>query len=178
MRALFLNHNVIGTGTYQRASSFAREVARRGHDVTLVTTSRTRRLRAQERRTGSLQVIEAPDLLTGAGRTGWDVWNTLWRARRLVPEHFDLVHAFDCRPAVLMPALLQRRRTGAALFFDWADWWGRGGTINERSGPVVRTLVGPLETWLEESFRADATANTTISEALRQRCLVRRGPGQ
>jgi glycosyltransferase involved in cell wall biosynthesis len=70
-----------------------------------------------------------------------------------------------------VPALLQQRLTDAVLFLDWADWWGRGGTIVERSGRAMQLLFGPFETWLEESFRSRATANTTISAALRERCV-------
>ncbi|CAN5676769.1 N/A [soil metagenome] len=171
MRVLYLNHNVAGSGTYQRAVNFGRELTNRGHDVTLVTTSRTNRSRGTERDVGGVQVIESPDLLVAGARNGWDPWNTSWRLRRLRDEKFDLIHAFDCRPAVIAPALVQQRRTGAPLFIDWADWWGRGGTIAERSGWLMRTLFGPVETWFEEAFRRDAVANTTISEPLRDRCV-------
>lgn len=170
MRALYLNHNVVHTGTFVRASCFARELARAGHDITIVTTSRGRRGRGREWEWHGVRIIEAPDLLSGSARTGWDPWNTAWRVRRLAGERFDLIHAFDSRPAVIVPALAVRRRTGAPLFLDWADWWGRGGTIEERSGWAVRTLFGPVETWFEEAFRREATANTTIVETLSRRC--------
>jgi glycosyltransferase involved in cell wall biosynthesis len=170
MRILLLNHNVVGAGTYQRASSFAQELARRGHDVTLVTTSRSARVRGRWAVDGELRVLEAPDLWAGPARNGWDPWNAYRRVRLLEGRRFDLVHAFDSRPAVILPALAIHRQTGAALFMDWADWWGRGGTIEERSGWVVRTLWGPVETWFEESFRGRAAGSTVISEALRRRC--------
>lgn len=172
MKLLYLNHNVAGSGTYQRAFNLAREMRARGHDVTLVTTSRELRLNAREHVLSGVHVIEAPDLLVGRARNGWDGWNASWRTRRLAHEHFDLVHAFDCRPAVIVPALAQTQRNRAALFLDWADWWGRGGTIQERSGWAVRTFFGPVETWFEEHFRTRAMANTTISEPLRERCIA------
>lgn len=172
MKLLYLNHNVVRTGTYVRAAAFARELAAVGHDVTLVTTSRDLRAAGREREWEGVRVVEAPDLLSGSARTGWDAWNTTWRLRRLAHERFDLVHAFDCRPAVILPALAVRRRSGAPLFIDWADWWGRGGTIQERSGWMVRTFFGPVETWFEEAFRTHATANTTIIETLSQRCIA------
>lgn len=172
MRILYLNHNVTGGGTFHRAHRVAAGVAGCGHEVTLVTTSRNRLVRGSEREVDGVRVIEAPDLLTGGARQGWDVWNTSWRIARLRRDHYDLIHAFDCRPAVIGPALTLRRQTGAPLFIDWADWWGRGGTISTRSGWAVRTLFGPVETWFEEAFRCDATANTVISAALRDRCAA------
>lgn len=172
MRILFLNHNVVHTGTYQRASCLARELVAAGHELTLVTTSRDRRSEGSEREWFGVRVIEAPDLLSGSARTGWDPWNTLWRVRRLARQRFDLIHAFDSRPAVILPALALHRTTGAPLFMDWADWWGRGGTIRERSGWATRTLFGPVETWFEEAFRTGATAHTTIVDTLRERCIA------
>ena len=169
MRMLFLNHNVVGTGTYQRCSQLARALAARGHAVTLVTTSRTARLRGSWRSDAGVRVLEAPDLFWGPGRTGWDPSNVLRRMLALRGVSFDLVHAFDCRPAVILPALAVQRRTQAPLFIDWADWWGRGGRIRERSGWLVRTAIGPVETWFEEAFRTRAAGTTVASAALRER---------
>lgn len=169
MRMLFLNHNVAGTGTYQRAYHLGRELARRGHAVTLVTTSRGSRVRSGRSTEHDLEIIEAPDLLAGGARNGWDPWNTFRRIRLLDGRSFDLVHAFDARPVVIGPALAVQRTTGATLFMDWADWWGRGGTIRERSGWLVRTTFGPVETWFEEAFRTRAAGCTVISAALSER---------
>lgn len=171
MKMLYLNHNVIGSGTWQRASNFARALARRGHAITVVTTHPTARGGFTERELDGVRVLEAPDLWWGPARTGWDPWNTLRRVLRLRNERFDLVHAFDGRPAVSIPAMLISRRAGVPLFMDWADWWGRGGRIQERSGWPVRTFFSPIETWFEESFRTRAVATTVISAALRERSV-------
>lgn len=171
MNLLYLNHNVTGTGTYFRALHFGRVLAARGHDVTLVTTSRTRRWKLEERDIHGVRQVEAPDLWWGPARTGWDGWNTLRRMLRVRRLDVDLIHAFDGRPAVSLPALYVKRRTGAPLVMDWADWWGRGGHIQQRSGWTVRTFFGPIETWFEEAFRPVADANTVISSALHGRVL-------
>jgi glycosyltransferase involved in cell wall biosynthesis len=171
MRFLFLNHNVRGSGTYLRAFRLARELVQCGHKVALVTTSAGARVSMRARLSDGVEVVEAPDLFWGRGRTGWDPWNTLRRLRALRGRAFDVVHAFDSRPAVIHPALAVQRWSGAPLFMDWADWWGRGGWINDRSGWAVRTLFGPVETWYEEHFRTNAAGTTTISTALAQRAV-------
>src|SRR5690606_2261156 len=100
--------------------------------------------------------------------------NTLRRMRLLRGASYDVVHAFDSRPAVILPALRAVAGTGAPLVMDWADWWGRGGRIRERSGWAVRTFFGPVETWFEEAFRNRATAATVICSPLGSR-LARLG---
>jgi glycosyltransferase involved in cell wall biosynthesis len=144
----------------------------RGHDVTLVTTSKSARLSPHSYDRDGLEIMEAPDMMSGRARTGWDPYNTAVRIRTLNGRDFDIVHAFDSRPAVIYPALAVTRRTNAAFFMDWADWWGRGGWIHDRSGWLVRTFFGPIETWFEEAYRRRATAITTISHALRQRSIA------
>lgn len=170
MRLLYLNHNVSGRGTYQRAFNFARAMVARGHEVTLVTTSPVNRLAVWEGDRDGVRVVEAPDLWWGPARTGWDPWNTLRRMVALRGEAPDLIHAFDGRPVVSLPGVWLSRRRNAPLVMDWADWWGRGGLIQERSGWPVRTFFGPVETWFEEAFRPRATAHTVISRALEARC--------
>jgi glycosyltransferase involved in cell wall biosynthesis len=169
VRLLYLNHNVAWSGTFFRAYHLARQMVARGHEVTVVTTRRRGRVGFERKVHDGVVIWFAPDLTAGPARNGWDPWNTIWRVAALRRARFDLIHAFDSRPVVIGPALALRARTGVPLFMDWADWWGRGGWIQERSGWPVRTFFGPIETWFEESFRTTATGTTTISRALEAR---------
>jgi glycosyltransferase involved in cell wall biosynthesis len=169
LRILYLNHNPAGVGTWQRASHFGRAMARRGHEVTLLTTHPRLRVGFETVTEGSYTEVRAPDMLTGAARSGWDPSNVFRRMLWLRGKDAELVHAFDSRPVVIGPALRVVRRSGATLFMDWADWWGRGGRIGERSGWWVRTFFGPVETWFEEGFRTRAQGTTTTSAALATR---------
>lgn len=178
MKLLFLNHNVRGRGTYVRAFHLGRELVRRGHEVMLVTTSERARLQVREEEAAGVRVVEMPDLWWGPARTGWDPYNTLRRISRLRASAFDVVHAFDSRPAVVLPALRVAADSGARLVMDWADWWGRGGRIQERSGWLVRTFFGPVETWFEESFRGRAAGATVICSALGERLRAMNYPAE
>jgi glycosyltransferase involved in cell wall biosynthesis len=83
-----------------------------------------------------------------------------------------VVHAFDSRPTVVHPALRCARENPQALFvMDWADWWGRGGTIRERSGLLFERTLGRIETYYEEGFRLRPHAATVISHALAGRLI-------
>lgn len=172
MRLLFLNHNVAWSGgTFFRAYHLARMLVRLGHEVTLVTISRDRFATfGMEKREG-VWVVESPDLMAGAARSGWDPWDA-WRRRQFTRHHsYDLVHAFDSRPVVVWPALAVARR-GVPLVMDWADWWGRGGAIDERpAGRRLRHVIRPVETFFEEHFRTRADGTTVISAALKRRAV-------
>lgn len=173
MQILYLNHNVARKGgTFYRAYQSARQLVRRGHEVTLLTISEQRRWGfAYEQRDG-VQIVHTPDMLWGLGRTGWDPWDTLWRAASLRGRNWDIIHAWDCRPVVILPALYARRQSRGAegkLVIDWCDWWGRGGTQAERPGGIAKLVYGPVETFFEEAFRTQADGTTVISQALRRR---------
>jgi len=173
MRLLFLNHNVAWSrGTFFRAFHLGRMLVRRGHEVTLMSISRRRRFTFETEEHQGVSIVESPDLLSGAARSGWDPWDALRRWQFARRQTWDLVHAFDSRPAVVLPALALARR-GVPLVMDWADWWGRGGTIDERlEGRCLRGVIRPVETFFEEHFRTRADGTTVISAALGGRAAV------
>jgi glycosyltransferase involved in cell wall biosynthesis len=167
-----LNHNVAWTGTFVRCAQFARRLVRRGYPCTIVTISPHARLHFRTATWEGVEILEAPDLLWGIGRTGWDPWDVVLRLLYLRPREFDLIHAFDSRPAVVHPALALKARRGIPLVMDWADWWGRGGTASERRNPLLRYGFIHLETFYEEHFRRRADATTVISRALGERAIA------
>jgi glycosyltransferase involved in cell wall biosynthesis len=167
LKVLFIVHNQTRKGgAYYRGVNLGAPLARRGHDVTLMTIHPTGRLRVIERELDGVKLVESPDLLWGAGRTGWDPWDTLKRTQWIRQRSFDVIHTVDTRPAVSLPALFARKATGAAWVADWTDWWGRGGATSERDGWLVKTLIGPLEQLFEEKPRPHADGTVVISRAL------------
>jgi glycosyltransferase involved in cell wall biosynthesis len=71
-----------------------------------------------------------------------------------------------------LPALYLKYRQQTPLVFDWADWLGRGGSVEERANPLLRALLRPLETGFEEQFRRQAVGNTVICTTLQQKALA------
>jgi glycosyltransferase involved in cell wall biosynthesis len=170
MRILMLNHNIaFGGATFDRAYHLGAELARFGHQPTLMTIAKKARFHFRVQEAAGVEVVETPDLLWGIGRTGWDPWDTARRIFHSQRRTYDAVYAFDSRPAVLVPALAYAHRHHVPLIMDWADWWGRGGTIRERSFKRISRLIGPFEGWLEEAFRSKAVRTTVISHALERR---------
>ena len=88
-----------------RSGSMAESLVRRGHKVTLVLTSNDRRLGTEVSTSKGVRVVEAPDLLWGRLRSGWDAWDLLNRLvfLRTDDRHYDLVHCFETRPTTIYP---------------------------------------------------------------------------
>ena len=174
LRLLFLNHNVVRAGgTYYRAFDAARHLVRRGHSVTLLSISPKSRFRIEREIVEGVEIVHTPDLFWGIGRSGWDPWDVLVRTKFVREGEWDIVHAWDCRPAVILPAIAARlgRKERTKLVIDWCDWWGRGGTQLERGGSWVRYIYNAVETFFEESFRRVGDATTVISTALWERAV-------
>jgi len=127
MRILYLNHHVAEFGgTFFRAFGAVCHLAVRGQRVTLMTISPSRRLDFERETRLGVEILHSPDLLFDPGRTGWDLWDTLCRMAYVRRQTWDIIHAWDCRPVVIQPALYARRCCGTKQVIDWCDWWGRG----------------------------------------------------
>jgi glycosyltransferase involved in cell wall biosynthesis len=86
----------------------------------------------------------------------------LWWAKS---QNFDLVHAFETRPTTLIPARLLQRK-GAVFFSDWADWLGKGGSVEERPAGIRKGLLRILETWYENRKFHNSDGLTAICSIL------------
>lgn len=152
-----------------RVHGIARVLADRGNEVTILCTADHARSGVHEFVEGGIRWVETPDLLWGRQRSGWDPWNGFHRGRWLKGKKFDLIHAFETRPAVIHPLLSHLRAHPTPLVIDWTDWWGRGGLIVENRPAWYRFLFGGLETYYEEHFRSRADATTVIARGLADR---------
>jgi glycosyltransferase involved in cell wall biosynthesis len=172
MKILFIVLNWVGKGGYWRAHNFGQQLAARGHNVTVIATSRQRRMGIQEKNLHGVTLVETPDLFRGSLRSGWDLWNTLNRILWLRKRDYDIVHAIQARPTVLFPALYLKYLQGVPLVMDWSDWFGRGGSVEERPNRVVRAIVRPVETFFDERFRTRADGTAVICTTLRDKAIA------
>ena len=163
-----LSYNRVGRGTYWRAFGFAKELVGLGYSVTLMAVSRSRNRQITESITAGVHVVETPDLHPSSG---YDPVDVFLRTRWLRQQTYDLIHAFESRPVVIGPARSLQKRLGIPLVIDWCDWFGRGGSVEERANPLLRTILRPIETYFEEAFRPEAAGNTVINTLLRQKAV-------
>lgn len=157
--------------TRGRSLLIARQMAKRGHQTTLMVTANQARWKKIITREPGLTIVEMPDLLWGKLRSGWDLWALVNRLLEVGRDAspYDLVHCFETRPNSIYPAMTLARRRNIPLITDWNDWFGRGGLIEVLRPRWYRVLFGGLETYYEEAFRARADGLTVISRALAER---------
>lgn len=160
--------------TFTRSKVIGQYLVERGHTVTLVVTADRRRFGTIESIEKGVRIIEAPDLLWGKLRSGWDLWSLLNRIGYLRKEKpgYDLVHCFETRPGTIHPGLYFAKKYDLPLFSDWMDWWGRGGIIDVLRPAWYRLFLGWFETYYEEAFRPLCNGTTAISTG-----LIRRAEG-
>lgn len=171
MKILFLNHNIMGRGTYWRCFHLARSLAALGQQVTLVTTSGHVALRRRLEQRDGVEILTPPRLAKpGIHDGGWAPVDILYRCAWSLGRRFDMIHAFGHRPNVSLPWMLKRLLPAGGRFFaDWDDWWTRGGIItSRRRWRFLDTLEATL---LEERIPRMALGVTVASSCLQQRAL-------
>jgi glycosyltransferase involved in cell wall biosynthesis len=172
VRIVMLVHNTIARGTFNRAHSLGRHLVARGHEVTLLAGASVR-ARRQRRNLNGVEVVEAFDPLPGRAReSGLSPFDLASRMRYLRGKRYDLVHCFDHRPTVSLPALFFARRRQIPCIFDWADLWGLEGIASQR-GLFSRAFLGSVDQFLEDRVRHRADALTVINTKLRDRARQR-----
>jgi glycosyltransferase involved in cell wall biosynthesis len=173
MKILLVTHHK-WSKSFARPAPIGEYLARAGHDVTLLCTSDNSRMRWKEDIDNGIRIIQAPDLLWGRLRSGWDMWGglhkTFWMKRHL--GEFDVVHLFETRPSVILPFRLARAAARGPVIIDWNDWWGgKGGIIDSLRPGWYRKTFGIVEAWFETYYRDSADGSTVISSALERRVL-------
>ncbi|MEP6863406.1 MAG: glycosyltransferase family 4 protein [Deltaproteobacteria bacterium] len=166
MKILLLNANRVGIGTYHRALHFGRELARRGHSVTMMTVSATSRFRAEVRRDRDrFTIVECPNFLDEL--LPWHASGVLdiaLRIRELWRGNYDVVYAFEYQPNISIPVLLVRRFKRFVLISDWCDW--HAGASYHFGG---YRLAHAIDRRFEEHIRHRADFITTINTTLHDR---------
>lgn len=161
MKILFTTFNKENQGSFLRAMALAKELAKRGHAVSVLCASRENQF--EEKQIDSVKLLTFP-----WGKRflhGYNLCEVQARNAWLGNQKFDVVHAFDMRPTCAKPAF-KAKRNGAVMFTDWADWFGKGGSVEERASFMARTFLRPVESYGERHLRKKADGTTTICSHL------------
>jgi len=171
MKILLISYNQVGHGTYLRTFAFARELANMGQDVSIMAASkRTSDFKIRHENENGVDIYSFPSIFAGGPRSGWDPYSLLTRVNWVRKRDFDLVHGFESRPTVIYPALVVKKK-GVPLLLDWCDWFGAGGSVEERPNKILRFFFRPLESFYENHYRKIPDHTTVICKTLYNRAL-------
>jgi glycosyltransferase involved in cell wall biosynthesis len=165
-----ISYNQVGRGTYLRTHEFARELVKLKHDVTIIAASEKKISSIKSWRSHGIKIVVFPSLYHHYSSSGWDPYSIISRMTWLKAEEFDIVHGFESRPSVIFPAMALKKK-GLPLVLDWCDWFGKGGSVEERPNWLLRSFYRPFETYFENSYRIKADANTIVCNTLYTRAI-------
>lgn len=165
-----LCYNEFEKGTYWRAFFLAKALVKMGNHLTIIATSKNNKFHLEEKEIDGVNIILMPDLLSGSLRSGWDFYNSIRRVIWLRSHKFDLLQGFDSRPTVFF-SLLWARLHKKKIVLDWADWLGKGGSIEERKNPILKWALRPVETFFENEGRKLADSTTVICSTLKEKAI-------
>lgn len=169
MRVLMLTHNMAGIGgSFMRAHSLAKPLVELGHNVTLLASRRSSGLTMVREVIDRVLVVQMADLLPARLRHGGLSPIDLAARLKYATQPYDIIHGFDHRPSVSLPALVARRRRRIPYVADWADLWGKDGIAAERRS-IPGRLLGAADHYWEERVHRVADAVTVISTDLASR---------
>lgn len=172
MKILFLNHNLIWRGTFFRCLGFARELVKQGHEVDLWTVAKEKILQGERQEIDGVRVWITPRWSeVGKHDGGYAFVDNMIRLAVSTGNRWDVVHAFDHRPNVLLPWLwlkMQNRLLQKSTLFvsDWCDWWAAGGITTGRR-PFA--WIDKIENRIEEGSKRISDGVTVISSVLYER---------
>ena len=162
-RLLMLVHARVGAAAVLRAQALARWLAPRGYQITIIVGRATPGLGSIRTPIAGAERREMPDILPARLRGGGlSPMDLAGRARHVLQVRYDIVHAFEPRPATVGPALLSRRRWGSAYVAECDDLWGAEGIAATR--PLAwRATLGRFDDAMEHFVwkQADAASAPT-----------------
>lgn len=171
MKILMFNHNRFGEGTYFRCFQFARNIVKRGHEVTLITVSPELYSGNKTVFIEGVKVINSPCYLQLLNKSmeGYEPFDITSRLLISLFSKYDIVHGFDHKPNVLLPSIFNKYIGNTIFISDWCDFWGKGGGILETVTKTNFKFRTDFETCLENYIRRAADGVTVISRYLEKK---------
>lgn len=182
LKVLFLIPEGKGSAVYVRAYHLAKQLALRGHAVTLMAVSPASRFRSHTYTESSLRFIETPnlfhDILGDYTRRlflepGGGILDVIARVRECMSGRYDVVQLFDHSLNVVIPFYLLRRRLKSRFVSDWCDVYHYPGGLRYdypfRLDCIYQRVGFPFRCYsrfVEFDLRRNADGVTAISQHL------------
>jgi len=174
LRVLFCHYAVVNKEGFGRTFMLARELAFKGHNVTLLTVfpAGSRKIFPETEIRDKVRLVIFPDVLPDfLRRTGFGVLSLFLKFFYVSNKPFDVVHADNGhRPSGGWPARLNRRLYRSVYVTEWWDFFGKGGQFDDLSF-VKKITKGYYDRLSEVADKRNADFVVTLSEAMKVRAI-------
>lgn len=127
MHIAFVMYNFKDRADTSICFELAREMVKRGHRVTLIAKSETRRFRFETCLRGGVRLLLTPRGIPGRWHSkSCAPYDVLSRIYHLAKGKYDVFVGYDCRVDVYVPFRYMRGRIPLRIAV-WGDRWGGGG---------------------------------------------------
>jgi glycosyltransferase involved in cell wall biosynthesis len=182
LKVLFLVPDTKGSAVYVRAFNLAKQLARRGHGVTLMVVSADLKFQSRTRSESGIRIIETPNFLHNLFghytrrlflEPGTGILDIIARVREGRSGQYDIIQLFDHSPNVAVPFYLMRGRVRSRFISDWCDIYHYAGGLRYLYGfrfdSVYEKLGFPFKKYsrfVEFDLRRNVDGVTAISQNL------------
>ncbi|HPN96154.1 MAG TPA: glycosyltransferase family 4 protein [Candidatus Moranbacteria bacterium] len=160
-KILFLNHNQENFGTYYRCLFLGKNLAKRGHRITMLCASGKKfdLLVRRKKISENFTIITLPRIKYHEYFTGQIIFRLPLALFFVLFSHYDICHAFTvAQPQIAVPAWVAKVIRRKKLVIDWDDLWGGG--FAEEHGGIISKVLG----FSERYFLRFADRITYVSE--------------
>jgi glycosyltransferase involved in cell wall biosynthesis len=183
LKVLFLVPDTKRSAVYIRAFNLGKQLALRGHGVTLMVVSANSTFMSQTRSESGLRLIETPNFLHNIFghytrrlflEPGTGVLDIIARVREVRSGGYDIIQLFDHSLNVAVPFYLLRGKLQSRFISDWCDIYHFAGGLRYLYGFRLDFLYGKLgfpfkkySRFVEFDLRRNVDGVTAISQGLR-----------
>ena len=182
LKILFLVPDTKGSAVYVRAYNLAKQLAVRGHAVTLMAVSADSTFGSHTRSESGLRLIETPNFMHNIFghytrrlflEPGTGILDIIARLRECGSGQYDIVQLFDHSLNVVVPFYFLRRRVKSRFIADWCDIYHYAGGLRYNYGfrfdRIYEILGFPFRKYsrfVEFGLRRNSDGVTAISRNL------------
>lgn len=174
LRILFSHYGIKDGDGFGRSYMLARELAARGHSVTIISSQKGGFVFPFERELrDNVELISFPDIVPKAvRRAGLAPLIVLLKCLYVLFKSFDIVHSDSGhRPSSGLPCVAHRLFRRSVYVSEWWDYFGRGG-IQDDQPWWYRATLGTYDTWAEVHNKKIADGVVALSEFTRRRAMA------
>jgi glycosyltransferase involved in cell wall biosynthesis len=170
MNILYSHLGTIGKDGWGRSFMMARSLAKLGHNVVFITTSKNcMSLYVKTINIDNVKVLVFPEILpTKLKSSGFNLLALFYKSIYSLLHKFDLTISDSGHRTTGIPCLINKYIYKSVYLSEWWDYFGEGGYYNSKSA-LFKIFYGRFEKWAEVKNKQIADGVIVLSSYMEQR---------